>query len=302
MDKPGDFNTMASFWSTLLRYEPRKLPSRLHALAEVEIETVPWKEAALQALRDGNFRMAQLCMQADGQEETTSVENHTPISEDTEIENEVLEATENETISEKLEEETTVSVQDEIDNHLAEASEEGSIDTDLEIEVKDYGCTLKLMKTKLAKDIDLYGELHRFIPILASIRGAKIAEVDVKHHPRRFGVSKYGLGRTLRVASDLLLMAFFIKYRQKPMHLFGSLGLGSLGLGSLISAYLAFDQFILGDDIGTRPLFFAGILLILTGIQLICTGFIAELLMRTYFSSKNSKPYTVEETEKVNGY
>jgi glycosyltransferase involved in cell wall biosynthesis len=169
------------------------------------------------------------------------------------------------------------------------------------IEVKDYGCTLKLMKTKLAKDIDLYGELHRFIPILASIRGARIAEVDVKHHPRRFGVSKYGLSRTLRVASDLLLMAFFIKYRQKPMHLFGSLGLSALGIGGLISTYLAFDKFILGEDIGTRPLFFTGILLIIAGIQLICTGFIAELLMRTYFSSKNSKPYTIEEIEKISG-
>lgn len=167
------------------------------------------------------------------------------------------------------------------------------------IEVKDYGCTLKLMKTKLAKDIDLYGELHRFIPILASINGAKIAEVDVKHHPRRFGVSKYGLSRTLKVASDLLLMAFFIKYRQKPMHLFGSLGLGAFGLGGLILTYLGFVKFILGDDIGTRPLFFTGILLVLTGVQLVCTGFIAELLMRTYFSSKNSRPYNVASVEKI---
>jgi hypothetical protein len=167
------------------------------------------------------------------------------------------------------------------------------------IEVKDYGCTLKLMKTKLAKDIDLYGELHRFIPILASINGAKIAEVDVKHHPRRFGVSKYGLSRTLRVASDLLLMAFFIKYRQKPMHLFGSLGLGSLGIGGLIAVYLGFVKFILGDDIGTRPLFFTGVLLIILGIQLITTGFVAELLMRTYFSSKNTKPYTVAGVEEI---
>ena len=169
------------------------------------------------------------------------------------------------------------------------------------IEVKDYGCTLKLMKTKLAKDIDLYGELHRFIPILASINGAKIAEVDVKHHPRRFGVSKYGLSRTLKVASDLLLMAFFIKYRQKPMHLFGSLGLGSLGLGGLIAAYLAVDKFIFGEDIGTRPLFFTGVLLIILGIQLITTGFIAELLMRTYFSSKNARPYNIAAIEKISG-
>jgi len=167
------------------------------------------------------------------------------------------------------------------------------------IEVKDYGCTLKLLKTKIAKDLDLYGELHRFIPILAGIRGAKIAEVDVKHHPRKFGVSKYGLSRTLKVASDLLLMAFFIKYRQKPMHLFGSLGLGSLGLGMLISLYLFVDKFILGESIGARPLFFAAILLIIAGIQLVATGFIAELVMRTYFNSSHSKPYIVEVTEKI---
>ncbi len=166
------------------------------------------------------------------------------------------------------------------------------------IEVKDYGCTLKLMKTKLAKDIDLYGELHRFIPILASIHGAKIAEVDVKHHPRRFGVSKYGLSRTLRVASDLLLMAFFIKYRQKPMHLFGSLGLVSLGIGGLAEAYLLALK-LMGEDIGGRPLFFVGILMIIAGVQLITTGFLAELLMRTYFSSKNSRPYVVGSVEKI---
>ena len=167
------------------------------------------------------------------------------------------------------------------------------------IEVKDYGCTLKLMKTKLAKDIDLYGELHRFIPILASIRGARIAEVDVKHHPRRFGVSKYGLSRTLKVASDLLLMAFFIKYRQKPMHLFGSLGVLFLGVGGLAETYLLILK-IMGESIGTRPLFFTGILFIIAGIQLITTGFLAELLMRTYFSSKNSRPYTVDSIEKIN--
>ncbi len=170
------------------------------------------------------------------------------------------------------------------------------------IEVKDYGCTLKLMKTDLAKDLDLYGELHRFIPILAGIRGAKIAEVDVKHHPRKFGVSKYGLGRTLKVASDIMLMAFFIKYRQKPMHLFGSWGLGCLGLGSLISFYLFIDKFILGHDIGTRPMFFTAILLLIAGLQLIATGFIAELLMRTYFSSKGAKPYNVAAIEKIAGY
>ncbi|MDX1949124.1 MAG: glycosyltransferase family 2 protein [Rickettsiales bacterium] len=169
------------------------------------------------------------------------------------------------------------------------------------LEISDYGCTLKIMKTELAKSLDLYGELHRFIPILASLKGAKIAQIDVKHHPRKFGVSKYGLSRTLRVASDLLLMGFFIKYRQKPMHLFGSLGLISLGGGSLIEFYLLILK-ILGEDIGGRPLFFIGILLLIAGVQLITTGFIAELLMRTYYKSADTTPYRVLSVKKISGY
>lgn len=161
------------------------------------------------------------------------------------------------------------------------------------VRVQDYGCTLKVFKADLAKNLDLYGELHRFIPILADIRGARIAEVDVKHHPRKFGKSKYGLSRTFRVASDLLLMGFFLRWRQKPMHLFGTLGLGSLIIGSLIAGYLFIEKFILGHDIGTRPLFFVGILLIITSVQLITAGFVAELLMRTYFESQKKRPYTI---------
>jgi glycosyltransferase involved in cell wall biosynthesis len=160
------------------------------------------------------------------------------------------------------------------------------------LQINDYGCSLKLMKTALAKQLDLYGELHRFIPILADIKGAKIAQVDVKHHARQFGTSKYGIGRTLKVASDLMLMAFFIRYRQKPMHLFGGLGLSALAIGGLIEFYLLALK-ILGQDIGGRPLFFVGIVLILAGVQLITTGFLAELLMRTYFSADSTKPYRV---------
>ena len=160
------------------------------------------------------------------------------------------------------------------------------------VQVRDYGCTLKLFKSSIAKELDLYGELHRFIPILASIKGAKIAEVAVNHHPRRFGTSKYGLSRTLRVASDLLLMAFFIRYRQKPMHLFGSVGLSMLLLGGLAETYLLILK-LLGHDIAERPLFYVGILLLIAGIQLITTGFIAELQMRTYFSAASTRPYAV---------
>lgn len=160
--------------------------------------------------------------------------------------------------------------------------------------VHDYGCTLKVFTQETAKDLDLYGELHRFIPVLAVLTGAKIAEMPVRHHPRVYGVSKYGLSRTFRVVSDLLLMFFFQKYRQKPMHLFGTLGVGSFTLGSVILAYLGVLK-LFGESIGTRPLFYIGILLLITAIQLITTGFISELLMRTYFESQNKKPYAVKE-------
>ncbi|MDB2414718.1 glycosyltransferase family 2 protein [Rickettsiales bacterium] len=159
--------------------------------------------------------------------------------------------------------------------------------------ISDYGCTLKVFRSDLAKQLDLYGELHRFIPILGSMEGAKIAEVNVKHHPRLFGVAKYGLGRTFRVISDLMLMVFLLKYRQKPMHLFGTMGTFSFLAGSLIETYLLILK-IFGSDIGGRPLFYVGILLIITGVQLVTTGFIAELLMRTYYGSQNKKPYNIK--------
>lgn len=161
-------------------------------------------------------------------------------------------------------------------------------------EINDYGCTLKVFKNDIAKRLGLYGELHRFIPVLAKLNGAKICEVDVKHHARVHGVSKYGIGRTFKVASDLLLMVFFLKYQQKPMHLFGGIGIPMFLIGFLIDFYLLITK-LFGADIGTRPLFFVGNLLILGGIQMITTGFIAELIMRTYFESQSKKPYHIKE-------
>lgn len=160
------------------------------------------------------------------------------------------------------------------------------------IHISDYGCTLKLFKAELAKKLDLYGELHRFIPILGSIHGAKIAEVPVRHHPRIHGTSKYGIGRTFKVISDLLLMFFFQKYSQKPMHLFGTIGVMMFLAGISIEGYLLLVK-ILGGDIGTRPLFTIGIMLIITSVQLITAGFLAELIMRTYYGSQQKKPYSV---------
>lgn len=160
------------------------------------------------------------------------------------------------------------------------------------VHITDYGCTLKVFRSDIAKQLELYGELHRFIPILGNMEGAKIAEVDVKHHARKFGVAKYGLGRTFKVISDLMLMFFFLKYRQKPMHLFGTLGAFMFGSGGLIEFYLLVLK-VLGENIGGRPLFYVGILLIITGVQLITTGFLAELMMRTYYQSQDKKPYNI---------
>lgn len=168
----------------------------------------------------------------------------------------------------------------------------------LKVNVTDSGCTLKIFKSRIAKKLDLYGELHRLIPILASMHGAKIQEMDVKHHPRQHGASKYGtVGRTFRVISDILTMLFFSKYKQKPMHLFGGIGVGLGLIGGVICAYLLSLK-LLGLTIGNRPLFFIGILFITMAIQFITTGFIAELLIRTYFAIDNKKPYTVTRVYK----
>lgn len=162
------------------------------------------------------------------------------------------------------------------------------------VHIRDYGCTLKVFKREVAKNLGLYGELHRFIPVLVQLYGAKMEEVDVRHHARKYGTSKYGIGRTLKVLSDLLFMVFFQKYAHKPMHLFGSLGFITLFLGLGIDFYLLAEK-ILGHDIGGRPLLSLGVILTFIGIQLITTGFIAEFIMRTYFESQNKKPYIIRE-------
>ena len=161
------------------------------------------------------------------------------------------------------------------------------------VKMKDYGCALKVFRAEIAKDMGLYGELHRFIPVLASLEGARITQVDVKHHARQFGTSKYGLGRTLKVVSDLLLMLFFKKYMQKPMHLFGNWGVLLFGAGALINLYLLFLKIGLGQDIWGKPLLILGLMLVVAGIQLITVGIVIEIQMRTYFESQQKRPYKV---------
>lgn len=160
------------------------------------------------------------------------------------------------------------------------------------VHIKDYGCTLKVFRKEVAKDIGLYGELHRFIPVLVNLEGGRITQVDVKHHPRVHGTSKYGMGRTLKVVSDLMFMLFLKKYMQKPMHLFGNTGVVVAGIGILINLYLLALK-LMGQDIWGKPLLILGILLVLGGFQLITIGIIVEIQMRTYYESQGKTPYKV---------
>jgi len=162
------------------------------------------------------------------------------------------------------------------------------------IHMKDLGCTLKIFTKETIKSIHIYGELHRYIPALITFEGAtKITQVDVNHRPREFGDSKYNLSRTTRVMSDLILMVFFKKYLQRPMHFFGTIGIVTFALGALINFYMLILK-ILGHDIWGKPLLLLGILLVMGGIQFVTIGILAELQMRTYFESQHKKPYRVK--------
>jgi len=168
------------------------------------------------------------------------------------------------------------------------------------VRLHDYGCSLKAYRAELLADMNLYGELHRFLPALAFIEGAKIAEVPVRHHARQFGKSKYGLGRTFRVLMDLLTVWFMKKFLTRPMHVFGSFGLASFGAGALVGLYLTFVKFAFGQDIGDRPLLILAVVLLIAGVQLFCFGLLGELLMRTYHESQNRPIYRVREVVRAN--
>ena len=160
--------------------------------------------------------------------------------------------------------------------------------------IKDYGCTLKVFRREIAEELGLYGELHRFIPVLAKLQGARITQVDVRHHARIHGKSKYGINRTFKVMSDLVLMVFMRKYMQKPMHLFGPIGFISFGIGLVINLYLLVLK-IMGNDIGGKPLLILGLILLIGGIQFITIGIVADINTRTYFESQKKKTYTVRK-------
>ncbi len=163
------------------------------------------------------------------------------------------------------------------------------------VELHDYGCTLKAYRAEIAKRYRLYGDMHRFLPALAKRFGARITEIPVRHHPRLYGRSKYGIGRTVRVILDIFLVKFLNEYITKPLYVFGGAGFFLFLAGFLIELYLTLLKLFTGADIGDRPLLILGVLLILAGIQLISTGVIAELIIRTYYESRGEKPYVIEE-------
>jgi glycosyltransferase involved in cell wall biosynthesis len=162
------------------------------------------------------------------------------------------------------------------------------------VHLHDYGCALKAYRRHVIDRIHLYGELHRFIPSLAQDAGARIAEVPVRHHARTRGQSKYGIDRTFRVILDLVLVVFFMRYRQRPLHAFGALGLWLATPGVAILGWLAVLK-LGGDDIGGRPLLIAGVMLLLMGVQLVVAGLVGELLIRIYHEGRGSPQYHTRE-------
>jgi glycosyltransferase involved in cell wall biosynthesis len=163
------------------------------------------------------------------------------------------------------------------------------------VHLHDYGCSLKAIRADVVKNMRLYGEMHRFIPALASWMGVAVAEIAVNHRPRTRGRSKYGLGRTVRVLLDLFTVKFLLAYGTRPAHLFGVLGLASGGAGFGILAYLSFIRLFRDTAIGGRPLLLMGALLFLTGVILVCFGLVAELMVRTYHESQGKPIYVVRE-------
>ncbi|MBP8091272.1 MAG: glycosyltransferase family 2 protein [Giesbergeria sp.] len=162
------------------------------------------------------------------------------------------------------------------------------------VHLHDYGCALKAYRRPIIDRIRLYGELHRFIPSLAKEAGARITEVPVRHHARTRGVSKYGIDRTFRVILDLMLIVFFMRYRHRPLHAFGGMGLWLAAPGLAMLAWLACLK-LLGHDVGGRPLLLAGVMLVLMGLQLIVAGLVGEMLIRIYHEGRGQPQFHAHE-------
>jgi glycosyltransferase involved in cell wall biosynthesis len=164
------------------------------------------------------------------------------------------------------------------------------------VPLHDYGCSLKVFRTEVVKPLRLYGEMHRFLPAIASQIGVRIEEVVVNHRKRESGASKYGLSRTIRVVLDLVTVKFLLSYSTRPLQIFGLLGIGATALGALITAYLGYVRLILQQPIAERtPLLLVGVMLVFIGVQLVTFGLLAELLARTYYESQNKPVYVIRE-------
>ncbi len=163
------------------------------------------------------------------------------------------------------------------------------------VHLHDYGCSLKVYRATVVKNIDLYGELHRFIPAIASWQGVAVTELPVNHAARKYGKSKYGLSRTTRVLLDLITVRFLLSYSTRPMQVFGAVGLLSAFVGSLLLLYLAYVRLILIQDIGSRPLLMVAVLMVLIGVQFLGMGLLGELIIRVYYEGRNRPIYVVRE-------
>ncbi len=169
------------------------------------------------------------------------------------------------------------------------------ISTSTGVHLHDYGCALKAYRQDVVKNINLYGDLHRFIPAIASYFGVTVAEVPVKYRSRQFGQSKYGLGRITRVILDLLTVRFLLSYSTRPIQIFGTLGLLSLALGIITGIYLTYLKLVYFVALAERPLLLLAILLVMIGVQFITMGLLGELVVRTYHESQNKPIYNVRE-------
>ncbi len=161
------------------------------------------------------------------------------------------------------------------------------------VKLHDYGCTLKVMTAEVAHSLRLYGEMHRFIPALANEVGARIVEVPVNHRERKYGKSKYGISRTVRVVLDLITVKFLLGYSKRPIHLFGVVGVGSALLGAILLAMITWDRFVGHIPAGNRPLLALGVMMVIIGLQFLVFGLLAEVLARTYYESQDKKIYVV---------
>ncbi len=164
-----------------------------------------------------------------------------------------------------------------------------------DVRLHDYGCSLKAYRRDVLQHVHLYGELHRFIPALASQVGGTVTEVPVSHYARKYGRSKYGIGRAVRVALDLITVWFLGTYVTRPIHVFGTIGLISAAGGFLIGFYLTFLKLFLGQNIGGRPMLLLAVLLVVIGVQLITMGLLGEMMIRTYHESQNKPIYLIRE-------